>query len=294
MDTKNRKFDPKKRAYNWLFTIYNLDCEELIKNMDKEKVGFRYIIFQREACPTTGKLHLQGYLELDNAKTCSAIQKIVEDKCHLQPADGSRKSNQIYCTKSESAIADTVYEWGGQKKQGTRNDLNEVAEFIKGGARIREVAREHPTMVIKYHNNLKALISYLHEPSDDVVKCYFLWGKPGVGKTSAVFNEFGKRNVARGSIAVNGQWWFDEYTGDEDCILLDDVTPDMFTPGGVLLQYLDRYPVKLPQKGGFVWRACTHIVVTSNWDPVGLKPEYVRRFVDIAEIKADTPAYTFT
>lgn len=294
MDTKNRKYDPKKREYNWVFTCFNLDCEELIKSMDKEKQGFRYIIFQREACPTTGKIHLQGYLELDNAKTCSAIQKILQDKCHLEPAQGSRKSNENYCSKSESAIADTLYEWGGQKQQGARSDLKNVAEFIKGGAKIREVAREHPEMIIKYHNNLRALISYLHEPDDVVVKCYFLWGKPGLGKTGAAFNYFGKRNTARASISASGQWWFDEYTGDEQCIILDDVTPEMFTPGGVLLQYLDRYPVKLPTKGSFVWRACTHMVVTSNWDPIRLRPEYLRRFVDIVEITADSPAYTFT
>ena len=34
-----------------------------------------------------------------------------------------------------------------------------------------------------------------------------------------------------------------------------------------MLQILDRYRIQLPVKGGFVWRACSTIIITTNIHP---------------------------
>lgn len=78
---------------NWLFTWYpdqdlevagwehqaEEDCKQFIRNLqlladEKAATRVRYFIAQEEVCPTTQRLHLQGYMEWTNPIRMSAVK----------------------------------------------------------------------------------------------------------------------------------------------------------------------------------------------------------------------------
>lgn len=77
----------------WCFTAYNISVEEL-----KILIGnFGNYIFGEEICPTTGKHHLQGYIEFES-KT-RPLEKIKSKNIHWEKTKGSREDNIKYCSK---------------------------------------------------------------------------------------------------------------------------------------------------------------------------------------------------
>ena len=61
-----------KRTRNVCFTGFN---ETGYKFNEKQ---MKYLVVGKEICPTTGKEHWQGYVELKNAKTFSAIKNYLK------------------------------------------------------------------------------------------------------------------------------------------------------------------------------------------------------------------------
>lgn len=60
--------------------------------------------------------------------------------------------------------------------------------------------------------------------------------------------------------------WFDGYEGQDD-VLMDDYQCSMLDRE-FFLRLLDRYPMQVPVKGGFVeWRP-KRIIITSNHNPI--------------------------
>ena len=115
----------KKQVRRWCFTSY-LDKLEF-------KEGYDYIIAQREKCPTTGKLHYQGYIVCKQKIVMKTVKQILNDeKVHLEPAAGNHAQCIAYCSKKESQYEEPV-EWGDRNciKQGKRNDLNSIIDYIK-------------------------------------------------------------------------------------------------------------------------------------------------------------------
>lgn len=76
-----------------------------------------------------------------------------------------------------------------------------------------------------------------------------------------------------------GAQWFDGYEGQE-AVLFDDYSGEM--PWTLLLRLLDRYPLRVPTKGGSVTWAAKRIYLTSNvpyqaWHPGKLITALERR-----------------
>lgn len=92
------------------------------------------------------------------------------------------------------------------------------------------------------------------------VSVYVLWGKPGTGKTRIVFDTFPSLWIASDPTLQ----WFNGYNG-EDVVLLDDYRGE--ASDSFLLRLLDRYPMLVPTKGGFVPWVPTTIIIASNLSP---------------------------
>lgn len=86
------------------------------------------------------------------------------------------------------------------------------------------------------------------------------WGAPRTGKSRKAHEMFPDAYRA----ADNPNGWFDGYEGQE-AVIFDEFT-GLF-PRQLMLQLLDRYPLQLPIKGGFVAIKATKVVFTSNLDP---------------------------
>lgn len=88
------------------------------------------------------------------------------------------------------------------------------------------------------------------------------WGRTGAGKTRAVFDNLSSPE----DIYVHpGGAWFDGYEG-QPIVLFDDYAGSEFKLQ-YLLKLLDRYPMQVPIKGGFVSFVPFEIYLTSNLNP---------------------------
>lgn len=91
----------------WCFTSYE---EEKPPYRDE---WMRYLVFQQETCPDTGRTHWQGYLELLVKKRLSFFKEDAYYATpHFEKRRGTRAEAIAYCKKEESAVPGTVEEHG--------------------------------------------------------------------------------------------------------------------------------------------------------------------------------------
>ena len=110
------------------FTGFNETGYEFNENQMK------YLVVGKEICPTTGKEHWQGYVELKNAKTFSAIKKLFKDnKLHLEERKGNALQASNYCKKDGKYI-----EFGELSSQGVRSDLVALKDDILAGKKLHK------------------------------------------------------------------------------------------------------------------------------------------------------------
>lgn len=92
-------------------------------------------------------------------------------------------------------------------------------------------------------------------PNDRDVRVLYITGRAGCGKTRAIHESF-----PNAFWKPEGDWW-DGYEG-QAVVVLDDYYGDLAYK--TALRVLDRYPLRLPVKGGFVPAEFTTVVITSN------------------------------
>jgi len=229
----------------------------------------RYYIYQFETCPTTGRDHVQGYLELKEQKDLRWIKKMVfeDETIHIERANADFKANKRYCTKTESRTPDTTpIEFGTPANPGKRTDIEEFCSAI-GTKDTYEMIQEFPKQFVRYHRAYDRILQEVQRKEAKTLQreltCYAYYGPPGTGKTRKVYEDYPGQVY---SLQTHGQssTWFDGYV-DEKVLLLDDFYG--WIPLHTLLQYLDRYPLRLPVKGGFTYAKWEIVIFTSNRHP---------------------------
>jgi hypothetical protein len=122
--------------------------------------------------------------------------------------------------------------------------------------------------IVKYNRGLTFLRSLLAPPRTTAPTVIWLSGSTGTGKTRFAYDTALKYFEGDIWASSNGLQWFDGYEGQR-CALFDDFRSKHVTtlPGGFafLLRLLDRYPMRVPIKGGFVnWNPCTIFITTPD------------------------------
>ena len=240
----------------------------------------RYAIWQLERSPTTGRLHLQGYLEFKSSMRRSAVKRFLsQPSCHLEGRRGSRDQAADYCRKEETRVAGpwTVGHW--DIRPGKRSDLIEVADHILGGKPLFDLVEEYPVQYIRSHRgitNLYAVIARKRAPIWRAVEVLVYYGDTGTGKTRLA--------VANGEVPFyilpqGERLWFDGYTGQPK-LIIDDFYG--WIKYGVLLRMLDGHPFPCEIKGSFFPALWVTVVITSNkppeeWYSAGLSSALQRR-----------------
>lgn len=224
-----------------------------------------YGCFAEEVAPTTGTPHLQGYVHWENPRSLDSFHKATLRKTHLGDehgrTDGSADDNRKYCLglveKKGNTPNPTFWEHGTLPKQGERTDWRTAVDSLKGGMGVCEVIDEQPQLLpciraLERYNAIKS--KSIHRD----IRVVVVYGAPGTGKSRAAWDLYPDLYVK-----PDGDWW-DGYEG-QDVVLFDDFY------GGVkistMLKWLDRYPLLLPVKGGFVPARFTKVILTSNTHP---------------------------
>lgn len=232
----------------WCFTDFNCGVDYLMWD-------YEYCIYGVEKCPTTGKMHHQGYVEFSQNHRLSAMKKL-DDMIHWEVRKGTAIQARNYCMKEGNFIED------GEMKictQGKRNDIADLRECIEDGGTMKDVM---------YMSNLnlpmikiaESMLTHIEKKRDWVPEVYWFWGPTGSGKTKLAFEMCEDPWVS----GRNLKWW-QGYDGHEN-VIFDDFRAD-FCTFHELLRILDRYPYTLEVKGGSRQLLAKRIIITSHKKP---------------------------
>jgi hypothetical protein len=105
----------------------------------------KYMVYQLEKCPTTGREHWQGYVEFRNPRTMESVKRALRlNGVHLEIRRGTATEAAEYCKKEESRAQHAEagpHEFGEQPQgQGHRSDLDAVVNLVKEGKSVEEIA----------------------------------------------------------------------------------------------------------------------------------------------------------
>lgn len=240
-----------------------------------------YIIYHREKCPDTGRLHYHIYVELSKRMRLNAIKTMFNDNTiHVESRRGTQKQAIDYVCKDENEYP--IVEKGTRKKQGERNDIKAATRMIEDGKSMLEVASECPIVYVKYSKGLeryKMLQDASKTKAFRQVEVLVYVGAAGVGKTRRVLEE----NEDYYKLDCANNLWFDGYDG-QSCLVIDDFYG--WIKYGHLLNILDGYQLRLEIKGGFTYAKWNRVCITSNkppneWYAQGMTPALERRISSI-------------
>lgn len=243
------KAKSNSRARSYCFTLPNYTQEEY-DNLKKLK--HNYIVLGKEKCPTTGTLHIQGYVQFKNAKSFKSVKKSIP-RAHIEVAHGSAIENKKYCEKDGDSWED-----GEVPQPGKRNDLLVCLETAEQHG-LKRACQDHPLTMIRYHKGITFVRANRKEPRDWEMIVICLIGISGSGKTTLA-HELNHDSVY---YKPDGEWW-DNYDGQHTVILDDFYGGIKFS---MLLKLLDSKPLLVPYKGGFHQFTSKVIIFTSNQPP---------------------------
>lgn len=250
---------PRVRSKRWCFTLNNPTEEErnylstLIQDLTSlSTMKLTYLLYGREVKSTP---HLQGYLEVSSKTSLSTMKKFLV-RAHWEKAKGTPKQASEYCKK------DGDYDEAGSLScgKGFRSDLQEIKKKIESGATEKNIADEYFEKWVVYRRSFQRYSALCAEERSWRTIVHVYWGKTGTGKTRFCLDQCMDR-----SFWIPGDYkWFDNYDG-QPIVIFDDYRGEY--PLQMLLKLLDRYPMQVPVKGGFVTWSPKKVYITSNIHP---------------------------
>jgi hypothetical protein len=257
------------RVRNVCFTSFNSEAAFLTWTEETLPDQVRYLVWQQEEAPETGRRHYQGYMELLRSTRASAIKVLLGDRAaHLEKRMGSAKQAADYCRKEESRVEGTApVELGNMGgNQGSRTDLGSVAAAIAEGVSVNAIAQEYASTFIKYSKGIRELAFEQSRKRARLwrdIQVLVLWGDAGVGKTRLAHLLADGNLYGLAQPLGSGIWW-DGYDA-ERTILLDDFYG--WLKYSYMLRVMDGYELRLPIKGSHTYAQWTRVIITSNQPP---------------------------
>lgn len=262
------------QSKSWTFTLYVYDEASL--GVLQRQSGVSLLCYQEEKCPSTGRLHIQGYCRFDTNRRLASVKKFLADNtAHCETAKGTPQHNLAYCTKPDSATGQFQFQLGDfgtvGANQGKRNDLDEVVTLLQAGETVEAINLVVPKVIIKYGRGVqlsRQLFLSAKAPAAFSRVCICLWGRSGSGKSQWAREYASHRGLSIYSkplTKASDVQWFDGYDG-EQVLLLDDFT-DSAVSFRELLIWTDIYKSRIQVKGSMALAQWSHVIFTSNGDP---------------------------
>jgi hypothetical protein len=246
------------RSRNHMITAYNdILLQDVINHGN-----FRYMIYQKEQCPSTRRNHYQIYLELLEARDMKGIKNMFKDQTiHIEPRRGTQDQAIDYCSKLETRI-EGPWEYGIKASQGNRSDVNIIKDLVEAGHSMRGILNRIENITYNQVKLAEKLLAYKEPRRCSKPIVIWLSGRTGMGKTKLAYDLLGSEDtwVSGGSVR-----WFQGYDGHLK-VIFDDFRKDQvdFTS---LLRLLDRYDFTVENKGGSRQFLAKVIIITSIFSP---------------------------
>lgn len=253
------------RCRNWCWTLNNYTDDDVVRLSADPTDPTTYLVFGREV-GENGTPHLQGYAEFKRPMSLAQAKARIDARAHLEPRRGSQAQAIEYCQKDGQFT-----EVGEKKAQGRRTDLVRLAEAAAAAPRPEAVFHQFPGEYVRYHRGIAAAWAAARvdpawpaerDPAVDVV-VEWLHGPTGAGKTRRAWETAGDRADVYLWTSEQVPWW-DGYAG-QPVVIMEEFRGEI--PWTKLLSLWDRYPLRLPVKGGFTQMCASRFIVTSDRTP---------------------------
>lgn len=277
MDTTPPARPPRSRQGDrlsrFVFTLNNPTEEEYTTLMETLPAKARWMVMAKEH-EAEGTPHLQGAVCLKVQTAWSAIKKWPGfTRVHFETMRGSPEQSLTYCSKEDKA----PFIHGDLPKQGKRTDVANAVARIQQGQSVKDLAKDEEggIAVVKFHKGLTVLRSLLTPVRTEPPRVIWIHGPTGTGKTRCALGS-GAILAEQLGFPADSVWlssgsfrWFNGYDGQ--CVaVLDDFRAKQLTGAGgfpFFLRLLDRYPMDVEFKGGFVAWVPRVIFVTCPYSP---------------------------
>ena len=174
---------------------------------------------------------------------------------HAEPSRSD--ASRAYCWKEDTRVAGTQFELGELPvRRNSKSDWDAILVAARAG-RIESIPAD---IQVRCYNQLRRIGSDYVQPLPMERSAKVFWGRTGTGKSRLAWEEAGLEAYAKDP---RTKWW-DGYMGQTH-VVIDEFrgTIDIVH----LLRWLDRYPVRVENKGGSVSLSATRFWFTSNLDP---------------------------
>jgi len=280
--------ESKIRSTSWTFTIFDDFKDDF---WDKYKDIIRGLAFGEEICPKTKKKHLQGFIQMYSQCRMSKLIGIFKESKfkapHFEKMKGSIKDNKKYCSKESE-----LKKYGSFVSRGHRSDLHSIKDDLKKGVNLYNIMDNYTSDFVRYNSGIdkmKSLIDKNRRKKMGFVcpEVIVLYGKPGEGKTSYVYDKEGFDDVFCISRYNDDKFMFNGYD-NEKVLLLDDFNGNISY--NYMLRLMDGYPLDLNVKNGVRYNFFEKIYITSNNVPGswyrnhGIKDNFKRRISSCLEV----------
>lgn len=252
----------QQRLRRFVFTLNNYSDVEWKDLTELLPLQTKWGIIGKE-CGENGTPHLQGACVIGKQMCFTNVKKMPGlSRAHIEEMRGTPAQSVVYCSKDDAE----PFTWGELPEPGKRNDIAEACSAILSGSTMRDLALKHGPAVVKFSRGFTTYKSLIQAPRDvsEPPTVYWLYGSTGTGKTRSAWafaNALYPDSIWTMSDSLN---WFDGYDG-QAAVILDD-----FRSKGLkfnfFLKLLDRYPLSVPFKGGFVNWIPKLIIITSPND----------------------------
>lgn len=261
---------PNAQGRRWVLTINNpVETDEEFEKYLSDLEHIKYAIFSREKGIVEGTIHFQAFVIFSISKRFSTIKNYFP-RAHIEQARGSNVQCREYCRKSETHISGP-YEIGQFAEERARTDKQGFLQVACAGLSDKEIRDLYPSLYLDkykeipsiYRRNLKE--KFKNKMRD--VEVTYIYGPPGSGKTSYIFNHYKPEEFYRVTLYNNSA--FDDYK-DEDVIVFDEFNSSFRITD--MNHYLDRYYIPLPARYDNRFSMYTKVYIISN---LPLSKQYV-------------------
>lgn len=266
-----------QRIRSWCLTLNNPTEEEIESLKGLNPRLFKCAIFAHEIGEETGTPHIQGYVQFVNARTLTAVKKIVGNRAHLEVSRGTPFEAYSYCEKEDREDA-IIY--GEKPAEVELSDWERILIAVENGESDLDIIRKWPgiamrcqTAIAKYRAIYQASVVAWRD-----VEVEYVWGPTGTGKSrSVLYDAEGqyRQDVYRATNAKNP---FDMYDG-EATIVFEEFRSQYTCRD--MLNWIDGHPVMLPARYADRMACFTKVYILSNWD-------FARQYESVRESSPET------
>lgn len=209
------------------FTVSKWDREIIAQLMNSPTSKVRYLVYQIEECPTTSRLHAQGYIEFISPVREVAVKNFFSDPAmRLFKRNGSPAQARHYCMCSgpscncgddrrfSKIVKAGPFEFGNfGVKQGQRTDLLAVQTALNAGATMKEIAINHFPTFARFEHALRSYQNLIIAPRNFKTEVHIYWGS--VDAAAEIKESIYKKHAFESFYPLNHgnakTLWFDGY-----------------------------------------------------------------------------------